>query len=226
MKPSILFLSTVAAFCFSFITYTKGTRVVFFGDSITEAGVKPDGYIAQMRDSLAQNKMDGQFELIGAGISGNKIYDLYLRLESDVLAPKPKIVVIYIGVNDVWHKQTHGTGTDADKFKKFYEAIIAKLQAKKIKVILCTPACIGEKTGGANPLDKDLDAYSQIVRDLAKEKNCALVDLRKVFVAYDLEKNEDNRYGGVLTTDGVHLNKKGNQLVASLLLEELKKAGK
>lgn len=224
MKPSLLLLPAVACLFFSFVSMKKSTRVVFFGDSITEAAVKPGGYIAQMRDSLVANKMDSQFELIGAGISGNKIYDLYLRLETDVLAQKPKIVVIYIGVNDVWHKQTLGTGTDADKFRKFYEALIAKLQQKKIQVILCTPACIGEKKGGVNPLDKDLDVYSQMIRDLAKEKGCMLTDLRKAFVEYDAANNDNDRYSSILTTDGVHLNVKGNNLVAEMLMDQIQSA--
>jgi isoamyl acetate esterase len=217
----LILFPIVACLFFSFAPLSKSTRVVLFGDSITEFGLRPGGYITQMRDSLLALKMDKQFELIGAGVSGNKIYDLYLRLESDVLAQKPKIVVVYVGVNDVWHKQTLGTGTDADKFKKFYEALIAKLQEKKIQVILCTPACIGEKKGGANPLDADLDIYSQMIRDIAKEKGCMLSDFRKAFTDYDAANNETDRYSSILTTDGVHLNQKGNQLVAKMLLEQL-----
>lgn len=199
----------------------KSTRIVFFGDSITEAGVHPGGYITQMRDSLAAHKMSKAFELIGAGISGNKIYDLYLRLENDVLAKKPKIVIIYIGVNDIWHKETHRTGTDADKFKKFYEAIIAKLHKQKIRVTLCTPACIGERKAGGNSLDAELDAYSQIIRDLAREKKCGLCDFRKAFTDYEAVHNTDDLSSSILTTDGVHLNLKGNKLVAEMLLEEI-----
>ena len=174
-----------------------------------------------MRDSLEAHKLGKTFELIGAGVSGNKIYDLYLRLESDVLERKPKIVIIYIGVNDIWHKETHRTGTDADKFKKFYEAIIAKLQKQKIQVTLCTPACIGERKAGANSQDAELDAYSQIIRDLAREKDCGLCDFRKAFTNYEVEHNVDDLSSSILTTDGVHLNIKGNQLVAEMLLEKI-----
>jgi lysophospholipase L1-like esterase len=211
----------VAFLFFSFSAQKKSNRVIFLGDSITEAGVKPGGYIAMMHDSLVSQKLDKKLELLGAGISGNKIYDLFLRLESDVLEQKPKTVVIYIGVNDVWHKQTHGTGTDADKFRKFYEALVEKLQKKKIEVMLCTPACIGERKGGMNPLDADLDLYAQMIRDLAKAKNCPLIDIRKAFVDYWLDNNETDRYSSILTTDGVHLNARGNKLVAELVLKQL-----
>ena len=74
---------------------------------------------------------------------------------------------IYIGVNDVWHKRTSGTGTDADKFEKFYNAIIKKLKTANMKIVLCTPAAIGEKTDFTNELDGDLNKYSNIIRNIA-----------------------------------------------------------
>ena len=64
-------------------------------------------------------------------------------MDEDVLAKSPNAVVIWIGVNDVWHKKLLGTGTDADKFEKFYTAIIKKLRERNISVFLCTPAVIG-----------------------------------------------------------------------------------
>jgi lysophospholipase L1-like esterase len=203
--------------------YQKAKRVVFFGDSITEAGAKPGGYIIKMGESLTKKGMAEQYELIGAGIGGNKIYDLYLRMEDDVLAKSPDIVVVWIGVNDVWHKQSYGTGTDADKFEKFYNAIIKKLQAKNMKVILCTPAAIGERTDFTNQLDGDLNKYSQIIRNIATANNCDLVDLRKIFLEYNLKNNPENKESGILTKDRVHLNEQGNQLVADKMLEVLVK---
>src|SRR5690349_14751628 len=121
----------------------KKVKIVFFGDSITQQGVNKGGYIDRIQSELKTKKLDEKYELIGAGIGGNKVYDLYLRMDDDVMAQKPDIVVIWIGVNDVWHKSSSGTGTDADKFEKFYTAIINKLRDKGIKVILCTPAVIG-----------------------------------------------------------------------------------
>ncbi|HNU87886.1 MAG TPA: GDSL-type esterase/lipase family protein, partial [Ferruginibacter sp.] len=146
--------------------------------------------------------------------SGNKVYDLFLRLEDDVLKKEPAIVVIYIGVNDVWHKRTGGTGTDADKFERFYSAMIKKLKEKNIQVVLCTPAVIGERTDFSNEQDGDLNKYSNIIRDIAAKNSLPLVDLRKAFLDYNLKNNTANKESGILTTDRVHLNAKGNQLVA------------
>lgn len=193
-------------------------KVIFFGDSITQAGVKPDGYITQMKSLLPD------YDLIGAGIGGNKVYDLYLRMEKDVLEKKPDVVVIYIGVNDVWHKATHGTGTDLPKFEGFYRALIKKIQANGAKVVLCTPAVIGEKKDGGNEQDADLDKFSNSIRKISQEAGLPLCDLRKIFLDYNLEHNKDNAEKGILTTDRVHLNKEGNALVAkslSAIIEKL-----
>ncbi len=208
---------------FSFKTLVKPARIIFFGDSITEAAVHPGGYITQMQAMLMEQKKPDAYELIGAGIGGNKVYDLYLRLENDVLEKKPDMVFLYVGVNDVWHKKIFGTGTDADKFGKFYEAMIRKIQAGGSRVIVCTPACIGEKTDCTNSLDGDLNQYSEIIRDLARQFQLGLCDLRQDFANYEATHNPTNAVQGILTTDGVHLNELGNKLVAEVMLRELGK---
>jgi lysophospholipase L1-like esterase len=196
-------------------------RVIFFGDSITEAGINPGGYITRMDSMIAAKGLSDRFELVGSGVSANKVYDLFLRMEEDVLKKEPAIVVIYIGVNDVWHKRTGGTGTDADKFEQFYNAVIKKLKDKNIQVVLCTPAAIGEKTDFSNEQDEDLDKYSNIIRGIAAKHKVQLVDLRKAFLDYNQKNNPGNKEYGILTTDRVHLNAKGNQLVAEEMLKVL-----
>lgn len=200
----------------------KPIRVVFFGDSITQAGVRPGGYIVKLGEMLEKQGLKDKYELIGAGIGGNKIYDLYLRMDDDVLAKQPNVVIIYIGVNDVWHKASSGTGTDPDKFVRFYEAILKKLKAANIRVALCTPAAIGERTDFSNQQDGDLNRYSQMIRDLAKKNSLPLVDLRKSFLDYNLKNNPNNDEKNILTTDRVHLNDAGNQLVADEMWKILK----
>lgn len=208
----ILFIAGLLA-----MTAAKPTRVVFFGDSITQAGVNPGGYIDRLKKVMPAD----QFELIGAGIGGNKIYDLFLRMDDDVLARQPDVVVIWVGVNDVWHKASSGTGTDPDKFVKFYEAVVKKLKAANIRVILCTPATIGERTDMSNQQDGDLNQYSRFIRELAQRNNLPLVDLRKAFLDYNLKNNPENKEKGILTTDRVHLNDAGNQLVADQMQQVL-----
>ncbi|RZM19634.1 MAG: G-D-S-L family lipolytic protein [Pedobacter sp.] len=197
----------------------KPKKIIFFGDSITQAGVQPGGYVDLIKKGLGTEN----YEVIGAGIGGNKVYDLYLRMENDVLNKKPDAVVIYVGVNDVWHKLSSRTGTDYDKFIGFYNALIKKIQDNGAKVILVTPAVIGEKKNGANEMDADLDKYSGAIREIASKNNLPLCDLRKIFADHNIAKNADDKEKGILTTDGVHLNAEGNQTVASNLLTIIKK---
>jgi lysophospholipase L1-like esterase len=216
-----IFFLAVICIAFAF-THQKKTKVIFFGDSITELGVKPRGYVTMIDSMSKVEGKNSQYEFIGAGVSANKVYDLYLRLEDDVLSKKPDVVIIYIGVNDVWHKQSSGTGTDADKFERFYNAILKKLRDNNIKAILCTPAVIGERTDFTNQLDGDLNRYSNIIRDIAKKNNLALVDLRQRFLDYNKANNPRNDDRNILTYDRVHLNEKGNQVVADEMWKALK----
>src|SRR5215813_7292962 len=154
------FFFAVLFFAVAAFKFQKRTKVIFFGDSITQMGINPGGYITLLRDSLSKRGISSEYELVGSGVGYNKVYDLYLRMDSDVVMKNPDRVFIWIGVNDVGHKRSTGTGTDADKFERFYEAIIKKLQARKIQLSLCTPAAIGERTNYTNTDDGELNYYS------------------------------------------------------------------
>ncbi|MBX3254406.1 MAG: SGNH/GDSL hydrolase family protein [Chitinophagaceae bacterium] len=222
MKRLFLILPGLLMVLLSAFTVMQKKKVIFFGDSITQAGVGPQGYITVLQQTLAKMGKSDQFDLIGAGIGGNKVYDLYLRLEEDVLSKKPDLVFVYIGINDVWHKRTHGTGTDADKFEKFYNKLIDKIQATGAKVVICTPTVIGEKKDNVNELDGDLNKYAEIIRSIAKNKSVALLDLHKSVVNYIHQHNPENKYSGVLTSDGVHMNEEGNRFLAEQFLPYIK----
>lgn len=198
----------------------KKKKVLFFGDSITQMGVQKGGYIDVLNTQIKAAGKEDQYELVGAGIGGNKIYDLFLRMDKDVLAQHPDVVVIWVGVNDVWHKASFGTGTDYDKFGIFYNAVVKKIQATGAKVIVVTPAAIGEKTDYSNAQDGDLNQYSAWIRKYAADNQLGLVDLRKTFHEYSVANNPSNKESGILTYDRVHLNDKGNMHVA----EEMWKA--
>ena len=213
MLKRVLCLVLIALALGSF-TMQQKKKIIFFGDSITEVGAKPGGYITKLQDTLVKAGKSAQFELIGAGIGGNKIYDLYFRMDSDVIVKKPDLVFIYIGINDVWHKRTYGTGSDPDKFEKFYNRIIDRIQASGAKVVICTPTTVGEKKDFVNELDGDLNKYADIIRNIARNKNVELIDLRKAMLSYLAANNSANTSNGILTLDGVHMNDKGNRFLA------------
>jgi lysophospholipase L1-like esterase len=204
------------------ISLKKADRIVFLGDSITQAGVGEKGYVTLIKNTLAEKHKDLGIEIIGAGVSGNKVPDLQKRLQKDVLEKEPTLVVIYIGINDVWHgEKDPAKGTSKEKYEAGLKEIIGKIQAAKAQVLLCTPSVIGEKTGGGNTLDPKLDEYADISRAVAKELKVPVCDLRKAFQDYLKEKNGKNEEKGILTNDRVHLNDAGNKFVAETILKSL-----
>jgi isoamyl acetate esterase len=198
-----------------------GDVIVFFGDSITQEGDKPGGYVQLLRSRLRRPDGSGP-TVIGAGISGNKVPDLEARLDRDVLLKKPSVVVIYIGINDVWHFQLGIGGTTKERYESGLRDLISRISAADARVILCTPSVIGEKADGTNPLDSQLDAYAEISRTVAASTGASLCDLREAFLAELRHRNTENAAQGVLTRDGVHLNPAGNSFVAETILACLK----
>ena len=200
----------------------KGDRIIFFGDSITQLGVKPRGYVTIIQDSLRTLHSEINAEVIGAGISGNKVTDLQKRLQHDVLDKKPTVAVIYIGINDVWHYALPNLkGTPKEEFESGLKEIIAAIQNTGARIILCTPSVVGEKNDGTNPQDAMLDQYSAISRRVAKETGSRLCDLRDAFTQYLRLHNPNNVEKGILTYDRVHLNDEGNRFVAEQILRIL-----
>ena len=224
LAACVLAFVSIAATAADIPPVKKGDKFLFFGDSITAAAGGGKGYITVIKGSLNDKHPDFGLEFINAGISGHRVPDLQARLERDVLSKKPTVVFIYIGINDVWHfthPNTHGNGTPKDKYEGGLKDLIAKITATGARVLLCTPTVIGEKTGGANPQDAMLDEYSEISRKVATDTNMQMVDLHKAFQEYLKANNPDNKDKGILTGDGVHLNDKGNKLVADEMLKAL-----
>lgn len=221
---SKLLLLTAFIGCLFLLSFRgdKKKKIIFFGDSITQMGVDKGGYIDLIKQDLVNKGVANNYDIIGAGIGGNKIYDLFLRMDKDVLEQHPDIVYIWVGVNDVWHKSSMGTGTDYDKFGKFYDAVVKKMQAQGISVILVTPAAIGERNDFSNEQDGDLNLYSNWIRKYAADNSLGIVDLRKSFHDYSVANNPKNDDRGILTNDRVHLNAKGNAFVAAEMWKAIK----
>ena len=223
---------------------SNSTKAVFLGDSITMAGVYDTEVGVQSGDTLIypkysgfitllKNDIEDDIELIGKGVSGDKVSNLLERYKEDVLSLNPDIVFIYIGINDVWHKYDFGTGTDILFYENGLRKIIADIKSNGARVVLCTPTVVGENKGEFTLVNKfkdietmeimngDLDAYSDVIRKLSSELDTDLVDLRKIFVNYILENNPNNEPAGITTYDGVHLNDLGNKLIADEMLKFL-----
>ena len=222
---------------------TNSSKVVFLGDSITQAALHIKGDSIIVNDSiigyheysgfitLIDEKINDDVKLIGKGVSGDKVSDLLTRYEEDVLELNPDIVFIYIGINDVWHKYDYGTGTDIDLYESGLRQIIGDIKSQGAKIVLCTPTLIGENSGEFTLVNQfkdvetmermngDLDNFSDVIRELSNEFNTDLLDLRDIFMTYVSENNLNNEPSGLLTYDGVHLNELGEKMIADEMIK-------
>ena len=188
-----------------------GKKIAFLGDSITEGGAAPNGYVTLAIRGLAANGIKAT--AIPAGISGHKSNDMLARLEKDVLAKKPDWMTLSCGVNDVWHG---ANGIPLDKYKENITQIVDKCQAAGNKVVILTSTMIGEDQ--PNPNNQKLIAYNDFLRALAKEKKCLLADLNAEMQAGIAKAGADKK-GNLYTGDGVHMNPLGNQMIATGVLK-------
>ena len=197
----------------------SGQTIVFFGDSITEAG----GYIRILRDRLKAERQDLDVKLVNRGHSGYRVPMIQPLLQKEVLDMEPALVVIYIGINDVWHS-TSGRGTPKDEFEAGLRDMITRSQEAGVKVVLCSPSIIGEMPRGSNPLDAMLDEYAGISKRVAEETGATFCDLRAAFFAYLSEHKTDRSDRGVLTNDGVHMLPAGDALLIETMAGAMRAA--
>src|SRR5947209_19721036 len=113
------------------ITLKKGDKIVFFGDSLTALAIKdrnvPEGkgYVPLVREALKEKGV----EVDAVATGGHKVTDLLKRVDRDVIARKPTVVVIQIGVNDA------GAGVTAAQFKGQPGAFVDRLREGRAQVI-------------------------------------------------------------------------------------------
>lgn len=183
----------------------EGQKIAFLGDSITQGGVGPKGYVTLVISGLASAGV--KVTAIPAGISGHKSNNMLERLDRDVLSKKPDWMTLSCGVNDVWHG---ANGVPLDKYKENITKIVDQCQAAGIKVMILTSTMIGEDQPNAN--NQKLVAYNEFLRTLAKQKKCLLADLNADMQAGIAQVKEKKGY--VFTGDGVHMNDAGNEMMA------------
>jgi lysophospholipase L1-like esterase len=200
----------------------QGDRIIFFGDSLTALAGKEEpkqhvtrGYVRIVRETLLQTHKDKNIEVDWVATGGHTVPDLLKRVDKDVIAKKPTIVVIQIGCNDARR-------LPIEQFKASLEELIDRLQQAKIQVIQCTLTSVGEKHDGTNKDDAKLEAFAEVERQVARAKNVPLNDLRKAFVANWKKNNPDNKPSNILTYDGNHFNDAGHQFVAEQMLKKFK----
>ena len=193
------------------IAVKSGEKIAFMGDSITQAGAKPNGYVRLAISGLEAAGV--KTTAIPAGISGHKSNQMLARLEKHVLSKKPDWMTLSCGVNDVWHGKR---GVLLKDYKKNITKIVDQCQAADIKVMLLTSTMIKEDK--KNKQNQTLKGYNDFLIELAKEKKCLIADLNADMQAI-IDASDDKKGGKLLTRDGVHMNAIGNKMMATGVLK-------
>ena len=194
----------------------SGDQIVAIGDSITAGG----GYLRDVDAVLAQQFADLKLpKVINKGIGGQKAEDLAKRFEKDVVALKPAVVTLSIGINDVWHRlKTPHDAKILAAYKENVSKMVDQAQQAGIKVILLTPTVIQEDPSTEG--NQRLIMYVEAERQIAAEKKCQLVDLHGMFLTA-LKQKPAGEKGNWLTGDGVHMKPLGDALMAIGVLRAL-----
>ena len=211
-------------------------RVVFLGDSLTE-GVDGASYLRALGALVASDARPGGVTLINAGRGGDTILNLPRRVAHDVVPHAPDWVVIFVGVNDcrTWYVR-RSLPTRANLGSVYYflrrkgiwravtprryghglRTLIDSLRAQSsARIALCTPATASEALDAR--AEGMLDCYAARVREVAREQDCVLIDIRVAFQAAMAQRTDSPSMGYRLTCDGVHLSDAGAELVAGVI---------
>lgn len=245
----LLLLSLSCSACTAQTTFErppllKGVhRIVCLGDSITQGGEGPGGYVWLLRHYLnalyGSHVSDGAtstqnspetvqtIEVVNAGISGHKSTDMLARFQRDVLDKKPDLVTISVGVNDVWHgfydNHPDGDGPRGiplPEYKQHVEDMITQAQKLGAKIVVLSTTVIHEDD--TNKENAKLKRYNAVLRDLAKKHHATFVDYQRPFwTLIDAYQKETGGRELLLTVDGVHMNPVGNRVMAHTLLTGL-----
>ena len=189
-------------------------RVVFMGDSITEGwGMK----------ATATTPGRGEFfpgkPYLNRGISGQTTPQMLVRFRQDVIALKPKVVVMLAGTNDI----AENTGKETlEEIGNNIASMSDLARANGIRVVLCSvlPASEFWWHKGLEPAPK-IKALNAWIKDYAAKNGLVYVDY------YTSMANEEGGLKTELSPDGVHPNKAGYELMGPLaeagIAEALKK---
>jgi len=199
-------------------------RIVCLGDSITQGGEGPGGYVWLVRHYLKDLYPDQNIEVLNAGISGHKSTDMSARFKHDVLDKHPDLVTVSVGVNDVWHGfyDNHPMGDGPrgvaiDQYTKLVDDMVTQAQAAGSKVVILSTTVIEEDLG--NRLNKKAEAYNRALRDIADKHHATFVDFQRPFrTMINSYRKSTGARDNLLTVDGVHMNAEGNKVMAHTIL--------
>ena len=192
-----------------------GDRIVAIGDSITAEG----SYLRYVEQVLAANYSAlRNLRIVSAGMSGYRSENLVSRFDVDVLARQPTIVLINIGVNDVWLRLKEPPQPEVViTYRENLAKLVSRARQAGIHVILLSPTILQEDPNSEGNLR--LASYALAMGMVAHSYKCQFVNLRMMFLhALETRPAETKRW---LTTDGIHMQPLGSAIMALGVLRAL-----
>jgi acyl-CoA thioesterase-1 len=171
-------------------------NVVAFGDSLTAGyGLREqDGFVPRLQAALAANGISAT--VANAGVSGDTATDGLARLDWSVPA-QTQAVIVELGANDMLR------GIDPQLTRKALEAILQRLAARHLAVLLCGMRAapnLGSAYG---------QAFERIYPQLAAQYGVALYPFFLDGVAANLQ---------LMQSDGMHPNAAGVGVIVKRIL--------
>jgi lysophospholipase L1-like esterase len=182
-------------------------KVLFQGDSITDAGRNRElltdlgpGYPACAAALMTELFPTLSFTFTNRGISGNRTEHLVERLQQDFIDLQPELVILMIGVNDVWHHYAFEfVETTDDQFEANYRRVLDNLKSRtNARILMIQPFLLENVDPGKQILCEELARKKTIVKKLADEYADAFLPLDEVL---HTQIEEEPAY---YSADGVH----------------------
>ena len=207
------------------LTKMKNIRLVFQGDSITDAGRDRrnyhdlgSGYPKYAAELIRNDHPDTQFEFINFGISGNRTCELFDRLYNDGIAFQPDVISFLIGINDVWHRYNPAKILTTDEqIALNYREILKRIKRETNAKIVILSLYVLDAEDKAN-MKADLETVLPIIRDLAREYADVYIPLDELFD----EAMKTQPAPMFYSDDGVHPNENGSKFIGECYARAVK----
>ena len=193
----------------------NGDAIAFMGDSITQQGnTSSAGYVNLVMKGLEVAGVKAK--KIPAGVSGNKSNNMLDRLERAVLAKKPQWMTFSCGVNDVWHRHSHGREMTDEQFEANYRAVLKRIRKEThAKILILCPFLL--PSSDKEDWRDEVERIGAIVRRLADEYADAYLPLDEKFAEALPTAPTPMHY----SLDGVHPNAAGAEFIGGLYCEAI-----
>lgn len=202
--------------------------IVAFGSSLTVGGnIAEEKWTTILQEMLRQKHPDIYITVINAGINGSSTRDRLSHLQNDVLDLHPDLVIQDFAANDANHTPERHVYFDEfiRNIKTMHDQIVLQTSAAEIYWPQ-TPILNENHSWRQQPLyveaggfDKYAGYYRKCTAKVSHELHVPFVNMDAIF----RKKFKEKEAAYYLLSDGIHLQKSGNQVVAENLLPVIEK---